>query len=138
MDSSGTGMLVPIYSKDQINVRMATILRNLAYSSRLPITFVIIETEKNEVDIDFMQKLATDQLLKAGLRKNQIRVTKVEIPDLVKVVNQIAGDEDLLVLIKSESDEEQTLFKSSTDKIRGAVSCPTLIVLREQNERDQN
>ncbi len=129
-------LLVPIYNPDQINKRMATILRNLAYSSRLPITIVIIETENNNMDAETIRRLATEQLTMAGLKENQLRITKVEIPSLVKVVSQIAGDEDLLVLIESESDEKKTFFKSSTDKIQNAVNCPTLIVFRETGETE--
>lgn len=133
--SSLKRLLVPIYNIDQINVRMATILRELAYSSRLPITIIIVENESEEVNADRKERLIHEQLAMAGLKEKQIRISKVEIPNLVKVVNQVAGDEDLLVLIESESDEKQAFIKSSTDKIREAVTSPTLVVLRE-NEKE--
>jgi len=132
--SSLKRLLVPIYNQDQVNVRMATILRNLAHSSRLPITIIILG---DSVDFNSIQYQSVEQLVMAGLKRRQIRITKVEITNLVKVISKIAGDEDLLVLVESESDEKHTFFKSSTDKIRESVTCPTLIIFRKKQSSDE-
>lgn len=131
-------LLVPIYSFDQINVRMATILRELAYSSRLPITIIIVSNEKEEMSKESKEILVREQLTMAGLKEKQIRIRKVEIPHLVRVVSQVTGDDDLLVLIESESDEKQAFIKSSTDKIREAVTVPTLVIFRESENEKKN
>ncbi|TYP92192.1 Amino acid transporter [Fodinibius salinus] len=127
-------LLVPLSSLDQINVRMATLLRDLAYSSRLPITILIVGTEQEDIDVEGIQLLSREQLEMAGLKSRQIRTKKVEIPNMVKVVTQVAGDEDLLVLVESMSQEKEAFIKSTTDKIKEAVTCPTLVVLSKEEE----
>ncbi|NGP89391.1 hypothetical protein [Fodinibius halophilus] len=100
----------------------------------LPITILIVDTEEQDIDVEGIQLLSKEQLEMAGLKTRQIHTKKVEIPKIVKVVTQIAGEKDLLVLVESVSQKKQAFIKSSTAKIKGTVTCPTLVVLPEEKE----
>ncbi len=131
-------LLVPIYHSDQVNLRLTTILRDLALSSGLPVTLLVLESREpeseQETELEALQRLAIQQLLRTGLSQDQIRSNRVDVADLADAIEQVAGEKDLVILSEFESDARQKLFTTLLGEIRESMPCSTLVILRKRRE----
>lgn len=131
-------LLVPIYHSDQVNRRLNTILRDLAGSSGLPVTLLVLESGEKESEaatsLEALQRYAIQQLMRVGLSSKQIRSNRVGVSSLVEAVEQIAEDDDLVILSESGKEPRDQLFTTILEEMQEAVSCPTLVILRNEQE----
>ncbi len=136
--SSVERLLVPLYSKDQINSRLATILHDLSLSSDLPVTLAILTSEEKESEEveegEELQRKAMRFLRRAGIPDSKIRPTKVDVADISKAVSQLSSDEDVVILAESSTTDRDSFFNTLHDDIEEAVKCPILVVLKEDEE----
>lgn len=134
-------LLVPIYSRDQINDRLATILHDLAISSHLPVTLALLTSSEREAEraevAKAMKQKAVSFLKEAGLAADQIRPTTVDVRDVAKAVKRLADKDDVVVLAESSTTDRESLFKTIHQDIEEAVTCPVLVVLREERTDSQ-
>lgn len=139
--SSVERLLVPLYSKDQINRRLATILHDLSLSSDLPVTLAILtsgeEESEEEEESKALQQKALAYLQKAGIPGDKIRPTKVDVADISKAVSQLSSEDDVVILAESSTTDRDSFFNTLHEDIEEAVSCPVLVVLRENEEEQQ-
>ncbi|MGM0588887.1 MAG: hypothetical protein ACQETE_10755 [Bacteroidota bacterium] len=135
-------LLVPVYREDQINARLGTILRELAESSQLPVSLMIMpdamETNESEqLDIsnkDLLKSVGLRQLQRSGLDRDQIRVRTVQVGNIVDAVEQIAAPDDLVIISESKQDERESWFTRIHENLQKAVACPTLLVFQDRTE----
>lgn len=135
-------LLVPVYSKSQINSRLATILRTLALSSDLPITLLLLKRdsraeESNGMGPEDLRDIAIRRIIQAGLSSKQIRSTSVSVTSLAEAIIQIAGEEDLVVLGEADKGKRTNLLSELYKKVRKKISCPTLVVFRVEDEQKE-
>lgn len=138
--SSVERLLVPLYSRDQINSRLATILHDLSLSSDLPVTLAILtsgeeESEEMEQSEELQQK-ALRYLQRAGVPGDKIRPTKVDVSDISKAVSQLSSADDVVILAESSTTDRDSFFNTLHEDIEEAISCPVLVVLRENEGKE--
>ena len=129
-------LLVPIYSSDQINPRLATILRELARSSGLPVSALILPngTAGEAHTPATLKGRLRRQLESSGLDAKQLRADSVEVKNIAEAVQQIAGEGDLLVLSEPRRADRQQLFSRLNEEIRAQLEGPILVVLHTKSE----
>lgn len=127
-------LLVPLYSRDQINSRLATILHDLSVSSNLPVTLALLTSEEKEAeqieDSEAMQDKAITYLERAGIPGDQIRPTSLNVTDIAQAVSQLSSEDDVVILAESSTTDRDSFFNTLHEDIEEVVSCPVLVVLR--------
>jgi amino acid transporter len=138
-------ILVPVYREDQINARLGTILRELAESSHLPISLMIMPNsnqakeskQTSEHHQDYLKKVGLRQFQQSGLNRDQIRIRTVRVGNIVDAVGQIAAPDDLVIISESQDVKRKSWFSSIHDDLQEIVTCPTLLVFQDRTEKDQ-
>lgn len=131
-------LLVPVYSKDQLNKRLSTILHDLSKSSDLPITLITLssdemetESENREENLEFVAK---SLLREAGLDESRIFSKSVNVDNVTKAVEQISGEDDLVILGETGSSDRQSFFNTVHNNISETVTCPVLSIINTEEE----
>jgi len=136
--SSVKRLLVPIYSMSQVNPNLATILYDLAESSELPVSLIVMASGESESgpkeNLEELKSYAIYQLRRAGLSRDQIRATRTEVANIADAVKQLSQEDDVVILSESSAEDRDRFFTSLHDDIEAAVSCPVLVVLGERDE----
>ena len=131
-------LVVPIYHRDQINRRMATVLHDLAVSSHLPVTLVIMSSGEKEAETaehqESIKALAIQQLELSGLHRKQINLQTAEVTGIAEAVSQFTEENDLVILAESSSTDRDSFFNTIHEEIEDKMECPVLVVLREKRE----
>lgn len=134
-------LLVPIYSKDQLNKRLSTILHDLSKSSDLPVTLINLsskegetESENREENLEFVAK---SLLREAGLDNDRIFSKSVNVDDVTEAVEQISGEDDLIILGETGSSDRKSFFNTVHNKISETVSCPVLSIINTEGKNAQ-
>lgn len=133
-------LLVPLYSKEQITPRLATILSDLVHSNKLPVSLILLtsrekESEKHE-DVHALRQEAIVQLNSAGISNEQIRVNKAQVPDIAKAVQKLSAEDDVIILPEADPQKRDSLLDTVHDEIQKAVSCPVLVVLKKLEKEE--
>ncbi|SMO91469.1 APC family permease [Gracilimonas mengyeensis] len=135
-------LLVPLYSQDQLNKRLSTILYDLSRTSKLPVTLINMssqEIESEEIDSEKdLQEMAKQLLKEAGLKDDQIYSKSVQVTDVAEAVEQISAEDDLVVLGESSSSDRKSFFDTLHNKISAAVSCPVLAIVKPESSNEQD
>ena len=135
-------LLVPLYDERQVQPRLATVLRDLAYSANLPVTVLALDAPEGDSEgeepasADRLRRLMQQQLLRSGLPSDLIRMHTADTKRLVDAVADVASDGDLIILAEPSPSTRGQVFSTLHDDIQSAVSCPTLVVLRAEEEAD--
>ncbi|MDX1591837.1 MAG: APC family permease [Balneolaceae bacterium] len=131
-------LLLPIYKDDQINARVATILRELAAASELPISILFLdeveESESSEHRLKVLESKARRQFLRSGINEGQIRTQSVNVDNIVEAVDQIASSDDLVIIPESKETDRERLFQNIHNEIQQKLDCPTLVIFQETDE----
>lgn len=131
--SSVKRLLVPIYAESQINSNLVTMLYDLAISSELPVSLVVMLSDESESDeretIEALEDQAVQKLKMAGLRSDQIRTKRVQVQDIAEAVDQLAAEDDVVILSEADTSNRQTLFNTIHNDIEDKLDCPLLVVL---------
>lgn len=140
--SSVERLLVPIYSKSQINPNLATILYDLALSSELPVSLAVVTSEEQESEeqekAEELEDYAVAKLEEVGLGSDRIRSSRVNVNDIAEAVARLSGADDLVILSEAESTDRSSFFNTLHDDIEEAVSCPVLVVLNDRKDEDES
>ncbi|MDX1585783.1 MAG: APC family permease [Balneolaceae bacterium] len=139
--SSVERLLVPLYSKDQINTRLATILHDLSLSSDLPVTLAILTSEEEESEeveeSEELERKAYTYLKRAGIPEGNIRSNRVDVAAISEAVSQLSSEDDVVILGESSTTDRDSFFNTLHEDIEEAVECPILVVLRENEEEEK-
>ena len=131
--SSVNRLLVPIYAKSQINSNLVTMLYDLAISSDLPVSLVVMlsgESESDERDsIEALEDYTVQQLSLAGLRSDQIRTNRVQVRNIADAVDQFAAEDDVVILSEADTSNRDSFFKTIHSDIEDKLECPLLVIL---------
>ena len=125
-------ILVPIYRGDQINLRLATILRELCDYSSSPVSLFFVVQEGTEESIKKLKTSAFKSLLRAGIQKPEIKSTSIEIENVEEAILQISDKDDLIVLSESREDERKKWFTSIHKSIRKNIDSSLLLIFQEE------
>lgn len=124
-------ILVPIYRDDQINLRLATILRELSDYSNTAISLFFVVQKESDESIDQLKTSAFKTLLSVGINKSDIKSNSIEVDNVEGAILQISEEDDLVVLCESEEDERKKLYKSIHENIRNKVKSSLLLIFQE-------
>lgn len=125
-------ILVPVYRADQINLRLATILRELCDYSKTPVSLFFVVQEEADESIDTLKNSAFKSLLRVGINKSDIKSNSVEVKNVEEAILQISEKDDLIVLSESRKDEREKWFTSIHEKIRKKVNSSLLLIFQEK------
>lgn len=129
-------LLVPVYAKEQISTRWATILKDLAHSSDLPLSLIILTSRESESeeekDIEKLKNQALIELKRAGLSDKKIRSKTVDVENVSEAVQKLSEDGDLVILGESSPTERESFFKTLHEEIEEASSSPILTISQEE------
>lgn len=129
-------LLVPIYAKSQIRRKLASVLRELAISSELPISLIILTSSESgseeEKEIEALEQSMLSELKRAGIPEDQIRSNKADVSSVAESVSQISSGDDVVVLGEPEGANHDSFFSSLHEDIEEKIHCPVLIVLHEK------
>ncbi|MDZ7721200.1 MAG: APC family permease [Balneolaceae bacterium] len=130
-------LLVPIYSKGQVNRRIASVLRELSKSSELPISLLLLsgrgsESKENK-EIEQLKQNMITELTQAGIAEDFIRASKAEVNNIAKAVSKISDENDVLILGEPEDIDRNSFFRTIHQKIEDAAECPVMVVLKEED-----
>lgn len=133
--SSVKRLLVPIYAKSQVNSNLVTMLYDLAISSDLPVSLVVMlsgESESDERDtIEALEDHAVQQLKLAGLHSDQIRTNRIQVQNIADAVDQLAAEDDVVILSEADTSDRDSFFKTIHNDIENKLECPLLVVLND-------
>lgn len=128
-------LLVPIYTKSQINSNLVTMLYDLAKSSDLPVSLIVMvsgESESDEIDtIEALEDYAVQQLELAGLGSDQIRTNRAEVANIAEAVDQLAAEDDVVILSQTDTSNRDSFFNKIHNDTEDKLDCPLLVVLNE-------
>lgn len=131
-------LLIPIYRQDQINTRMATILRELSESSRLPVSLIFLDhkdkNDENILSLDELEFQTRNLLQRTGIQSTQIKTKSISVDSITDSVVQISSADDLIIISESELDKRERWFSSLHDKIQSEVKCPVLLIFQEKEK----
>lgn len=130
-------LLVPVYDANQISRRFATVIRELATASDLPVTLLFLEIPDDSMGMEAMKRKAFDQLRQVGIKKQQIKTTSREVEDITQAVKDISEEDDLVILVEADSKERESLINKIKNEINEALDCPVLVVLEEKQEEKE-
>ncbi|MDX1641570.1 MAG: APC family permease [Balneolaceae bacterium] len=129
-------LLVPVYSADQISRRLASVLQELAQSSDLPLSLVMLtsgesESEEEKDAGEFKQRMITE-LKRAGISEENIRSKDVDVDDVAEAVSDLSGEDDVVALGEPKDMDRRSFFKTIHEEIQEAVKCPILVILNDE------
>ena len=131
-------LLVPIYSLDQVNRRIASVLRELASSSDLPISLLLLSSGESESeedqDMDELKEKMINELTNAGISNETIRASQADVEDVSEAVSNISEKDDVVILGEPDDIDRNRFFKTIHEEIQDQVECPILVVLTESEE----
>lgn len=129
-------LLVPIYHKGQINKRLTTILLDLTSAYKTTIYILIIQDEKADdkeaSSIGSLEIRMQRQLELSGISTQHIRTQREQANNIAGKVEEVAQDNELIVLAESKAFDRNSFFRNTHQKIVKKVSNPVLVVLHEQ------
>ncbi|MGM0460639.1 MAG: hypothetical protein ACQERO_14940, partial [Bacteroidota bacterium] len=128
-------ILVPIYRADQINRRLATILRELCDYSEVPVSLFFVVQEQSEESISELKTKAFKSLLQAGIDKSDIKSNSIEVENVEESILQISEKDDLIVMSESQDDEREKWFNSIHESIRKKVTSSLMMIFQEESRR---
>lgn len=128
-------ILVPIYRADQINRRLATILRELCDYSEVPVSLFFAVQEQSEESISELKTKAFKSLLQAGIDKSDIKSNSIEVENVEESILQISEKDDLIVMSESQDDEREKWFNSIHESIRKKVTSSLMMIFQEESRR---
>lgn len=128
-------ILVPIYREDQINRRLATIVRELCNYSQAPVSLFFVVQKDSEQNIDTLKAGGLKTFLQVGINKSDIKFNSVEVDNVEEAILQISGADDLVVLCESEDDKREKWFASIHENIRVQLESPLLLIFQEKARR---
>lgn len=128
-------LLVPLYSMEQLSPRWASLLYDLSNSSDLPISLVLLTSSESEAekerDVEKLKTKAIRYLYRAGVGKEAIRSDKVDVASVAAAVEQLSGEDDVVVLAEPADIDRDSFFKTIHEEIEEAVDSPILVILKE-------
>jgi len=124
-------ILVPIYKKDQINRRLATIVRELTSYSHAPVSLFFVVQKESGASIDELKTSGLKTFLSVGIDKSDIKFNSVEVENVENAILKISETDDLVVLSESEDDQRETWFKSIHETIRDEIQSSLLLIFQE-------
>lgn len=130
-------ILVPIYRRDQINLRLATILRELCDYSSPPVSLFFVVQEESEESISELKTGAFKSLLQVGIDKSDIKSNSIEVDNVEEVILQISDKDDLIVMSESREDERRKWFNSIHERIRKNINSSLLLIFQEETRRPE-
>ncbi|WP_445665213.1 APC family permease [Fodinibius sp. AD559] len=133
--SSVKRLLVPVYTKSQVNSNLVTMLYDLAISSDLPVSLIVMvsgESESDERDtIEALEDYAVQQLELAGLGSDQIRTNRAEVANIAEAVDELAAEDDVVILSEADTSNRDSFFNTIHNDIEDKLDCPLLVVLND-------
>jgi|SRR6056297_20578 len=135
-------LLVPVYSADQLTKAFSTLVYEIGSVSSMPVTVVNMTSEEEGAeDVDETENLAYKAvalLKEAGLDEDQINSKSVEVEDVTKAVNQLADEDDLVILGEAGADDRESFFNTIHNNIAETLTCPILTVVRPKDQKDDS
>jgi len=130
-------ILVPVYREDQLNLRLATITRELCVYSGAAISLFFVVQKDSEESIGRLKTKAFKNLLRAGIDKSDIKSKSIEVDNVVEAILQISEKDDLVVLSESRHDERKKWFSSINQKVRNKTDSSVLLIFQEDARRTE-
>lgn len=136
-------LLIPVYDINQISKRFATVIYELTKASNLPATLMIIESkedsENDEVkDSSAINREAMKRLRQAGIDKNQIKSSSVQVSDISEAVKEKSKPDDLVILVEANAKERENFINKIRGEISDKIDCPLLVVLEERKQEEDS
>jgi len=126
-------LLVPVHSSQGIHVGLATMLRELAQSSRLPVRTLILKNGKavgeGEKNPDALASESLRQLERSGLPAGQLEIDTKEVDEMEEAIPLLADEGDLLVLGAPRHSDRRVFFRRLDKQLRAKSDYPILVVL---------
>ncbi len=131
-------LLIPVYDLNQLSKRFATVIYELTQASSLPATLMFIKSSEDSDgegnNISAMKEKAFGRLKQAGVDKNQIKTSTVEVDDISEAVKDKSESEDLVVLVEANAKERESFINKIRVEISDKIDCPLLVVLESRSE----
>lgn len=128
-------ILVPIYREDQINRRLATIVRELNSYSQAPVSLFFVAQKESDTSINKLKAAGLKKFLQVGIDKSDIKFNSVEVDNVEEAILQISGSDDLVALCESQDDKREKWFSSIHENIRDEIKSSLLLIFQKRARR---
>ena len=125
-------ILVPLYQTDQVNLRLATIVRELNDYGNASVSLFFVVQKESEESIRELKSMAIETFLSVGIDKSDIKSNSVEVENIEEAILQISESDDLIVMCESENDKREKLYRSIHENIRDKVDSSLLLIFQEE------
>jgi len=128
-------ILVPVYKRDQINRRLATIVRELCEYSQAPVSLFFVVQKDTDETINELKAAGLKTFLRVGIDKSDIKFSSVEVNDVEEAILQISEADDLVVLSESGESRRNAWFTSVHKNVLDRVESSLLLIFQEKVSR---